>query len=183
MGKQSDFHLSFFQIVGLWEEITTVTKRITILWVFMVLGDASSLETFVWILSHVSRSISSFLFILKSSNFVEWPISPRSFMWSCQIIDYLKFETRPSFLRNFGKANCIRTCFKEKPRDSDHAHVTWQIPSEMILGSQTSFIFHSTRSWIGNGEFNGQGRTEQDHSSSALLRTFIRETLFFLFCY
>ena len=48
----------------------------------MVLGDAvSKLETFVWILNQISRSITS-------SHFIDW----------------LKFETRPSSLLNFGTA-------------------------------------------------------------------------------
>ena len=39
-----------------------------ILRVYMILGDAvSKLETFVWILNHISRSITWSLFILKSS--------------------------------------------------------------------------------------------------------------------
>ena len=29
-------------------------------------------------------------------------------MWLCQFIDLLKFETRPSFLLNFGKANYLQ---------------------------------------------------------------------------
>ncbi len=47
------------------------------------------------IFNHVSRSITSFLFIMKASNLVKWPISLWSFMWWCHIIDYLKFKTRP----------------------------------------------------------------------------------------
>ena len=71
----------------------------------MVLGDAvSKLETFVWILNHISRSITWSLFTLKTLNFVKWPISTWSFTWWCQIIDWLKFETRPSSLLNFGTA-------------------------------------------------------------------------------
>ena len=91
MSKHSDFHLSFFQIVSAWRDL--------------VLGDAvSKLETFVWILSHVSRSITWSLFTLKISYLVKWSISTWSFMWGCQFIDWLKFETRPSFLLNFGTA-------------------------------------------------------------------------------
>ena len=71
----------------------------------MVLGDAvSKLETFVWILNQISRSITSSLFTLKASNLVKWPISTSSFMWLCHFIDWLKFETRPSSLLNFGTA-------------------------------------------------------------------------------
>ncbi len=65
-GKHSDFQLSFFQIMGLWQDFTAVTRRIKILRVYMVLG-----ETFVWIFNHVSRSITSFLCILKASNLVK----------------------------------------------------------------------------------------------------------------
>ena len=71
----------------------------------MVLGDAvSRLETFVWILSHISRSITWSLFTLKASYLVKWSVLTRSFMWWCQFIDWLKFETRPSSLLNFGTA-------------------------------------------------------------------------------
>ena len=72
----------------------------------MVLGDAvSKLETFVWILNHISKTITWSLFTLKASYLVNWPMLTWSFMWWCQFIDKLKFETRPSPLLNFGKAN------------------------------------------------------------------------------
>ena len=35
------------------------------------------------------------LFILNASYLVKWPITTWSFMWWCQFIDWLKFETRP----------------------------------------------------------------------------------------
>ena len=71
----------------------------------MLLGDAvSKLETFVWILSHISRSITWSLFTLKASYLVRWSIAAWSFMWWCQLIDWLKFEIRPSSLLNFGTA-------------------------------------------------------------------------------
>ena len=55
---------------------------------YMILGDAvSKLKTFVWILNHISRSITWSLFILKASYLVKWPISTWSFMWQCQFID------------------------------------------------------------------------------------------------
>ena len=105
MGKHSDFHLSFLQIVGACRDFTVVTKLMKNLRVYMVLGDAvSKLETFVWILSHNSRSITWSLFIPKSSYLVKWSISTWSFMWWCQVIDWLKFETRPSSLLNFRMA-------------------------------------------------------------------------------
>ena len=59
-----------------------------ILRVYIVLGDAvSKLETFVWILKHISRSITWSLFTHKASYLVKWPISTWSFMWWCQFID------------------------------------------------------------------------------------------------
>ena len=65
----------------------------------MVLEDAvSKLET--------SRSITWCLLTLKASYLVKWSISTWSFMWWCQFIDWLKFETRPSSLLNFGTAYC-----------------------------------------------------------------------------
>ncbi len=39
---------------------------------------------------------------------VKWQISPGYFMWWCHIIDYLKFKTRPSSLRNLGTANTLK---------------------------------------------------------------------------
>ena len=48
----------------------------------MILGDAvSKFKTFVWILNHISRSITWSLFIVKASNLVKWPISTWSFIW------------------------------------------------------------------------------------------------------
>ena len=71
----------------------------------MILGDAvSKLETFVWILNHISKFITWSMFTLKTSNLVKWPISTFSFMWWCQIVDWLKFETHPSSQLNFGMA-------------------------------------------------------------------------------
>ena len=74
--------------------------------VYMILGDAvSNLETLVWILNRISRSITWSLFSLKASYLVKWPISTWSFMWWCQFIDLLKFETRPSCLLNLVTVN------------------------------------------------------------------------------
>ena len=82
--------------------ITQIMKNFKSLYGF---GDSvSKLETFVWILSHISRPITWFLFTLKASYLVKWSISTWSFMWWCQFIDWLKFETCPSSLLNFGTA-------------------------------------------------------------------------------
>ena len=87
-------------------------KSWKILRVYMVLGDAvSKLETFVWILSHVSRPITWSLLTLKASYLVKWSISTWSFMWWCQFIDWLKFETRPSSLLNFGTAYSVSSFY------------------------------------------------------------------------
>ena len=73
---------------------------------YMVLGHTvSTLQKFVWILNHVSRSITSSLFTPKASNLVKWQLWTWSFMWWCHFSDWLKFETRPSSLRNSGMAN------------------------------------------------------------------------------
>ena len=77
----------------------------------MVLGDdVSTLETFVWILNHVSRSITWFLFALKAWNLVKWLILTWSFIWWDQFIDWLQFETRPSSPMNFGMAYWSVNC-------------------------------------------------------------------------
>ena len=86
-------------------------KSWKILRVYVVLGDAvSKLETFVWILSHISRSITWSLFTLKAPYLLKWSILTWSFMWWCQFIDWLKFETRPSSLLNFGTAYWAKSC-------------------------------------------------------------------------
>ena len=85
--------------------LKSITEMIKILRVYVILGDVvSQLETFVWILNHISRSITWSLFTLKASYSVKWPISTWSFMWWCQFIDLLQFETRPSSLLNLGMA-------------------------------------------------------------------------------
>ena len=99
IGKHNDFHLSFFQLIGTWQDFTVVEKLV-------VLGDAvSKLETFVWILNQISRFITWSLFTLKASYLVKWSISTLIFHIVELFIDMFKFETRPSFLLNFGTAN------------------------------------------------------------------------------
>ena len=77
----------------------------------MILGDAVlKLETFVWISTSLSRSITWPLFTLKASYLVKWPISTWSFMWWCQFIDLFSLCQfidlfRPSSLMNFRTAN------------------------------------------------------------------------------
>ena len=59
--------------------------------VYMILEDAvSKLET--WILNHISTWS---MFAVKASYLVKWSISTWSFMYWCQFIHWLKFETRP----------------------------------------------------------------------------------------
>ena len=69
-----------------------------ILWFYIDLGGA------VWILNHVSRSITWSLFTLEATNLVKWPLSTWSFTWWCQFIDWLRFETHYSSLHNSGMA-------------------------------------------------------------------------------
>ena len=100
-GQTLIFHLSYFQIVGGWQYFTVVRKLNNIFKSLHSLrGCSLKLDTFVWILNHVSRSITWSLFNLKESNLVKRSISTLSFMWWCQFIDYLKFKTRPSSLHN-----------------------------------------------------------------------------------
>ena len=59
------------------------------------------LEAIVWILKHVLRSITCSLFTLKASNLVKC----YSHMIFHAVVSIGKrFETRPSYLRNFGMA-------------------------------------------------------------------------------
>ena len=76
--------------------LKSITEIIKILRVYMILGDAvSQLQTFVWILNHISRSITWSLYTLKASYLVKWPISTGFFMWWCQFIDLLKLKLAP----------------------------------------------------------------------------------------
>ena len=71
----------------------------------MVLGKApSKLETFIWIFDYVFKSETWSPFDLKALNLDRRLILMLSFMWWCQFIDWRKFETRPSSLRNSGMA-------------------------------------------------------------------------------
>ena len=97
MSEHSDFHLLFFHRRCMTRFYSCQKTDKKFLRVYMVLRDAiSKLETFVWILNRISKSITWSLFTLKASYLVKWPFSTWSFMWWCQFIDYLKFETRPN---------------------------------------------------------------------------------------
>ena len=68
----------------------------------MVLGDdVSTLKTFVWILNHVSRSITWFPKSMKLGQMTNLNVL---FHMVGQFIDWLPFETRPSSPLNFGMA-------------------------------------------------------------------------------
>ena len=86
------------------------------------------LETFVWILDHILKPITWSLYTIKTSYLVKWPISTWSFMWWCQFIDQLKFQTHPSSLLNFGTANS----FNSKPFSAVSLH-TYIAGSYLIL--------------------------------------------------
>ena len=121
----------------------------------MVLGDAvSKWETFVWILNHISKSITWSLFTLKPSYLVKWPMLTWSFMCWCQFIDWLKFETRASPLLNFGTANSILEC-----RDISE-RVLWT--PWCSAGKQITFTFTFTflQPWP-SGEESEPGKPDQ----------------------
>ena len=90
-----------------WQDFTVVTKLIKHFKNLYGFGRCavSTLQTFVWILNHVSRSITWSLFTLKASNLVKRQLWTWFFMWQCQFIEWLKFETRPSSLHKSGMAN------------------------------------------------------------------------------
>ena len=72
MSKHSNFHITFFQIEGPWQDFTVVTKLIKPFKSLYGFGDAfSKLETFVWILNCISWSITWSLFTLKASYLVK----------------------------------------------------------------------------------------------------------------
>ena len=65
-------------------------------------------EEFVWFSGRCLKIRDVCMYFepyFKFHNLVKWPISTWSFIWWCQFIDWLKFETRPSSLLNFGTAN------------------------------------------------------------------------------
>ena len=84
------------------KSITEIMKNFKTLYGFG--GRCFKIREVLWILSHISRAITWSLFTLKASYLFKWSISTWSFMWCCQFIDWLKFETRPSSLLNFGTA-------------------------------------------------------------------------------
>ena len=56
MSKHSDFHLIFFQIEGAWQDFTVVTKLIkNFKTLYGFGGHFLKVETFVWILNHISK--------------------------------------------------------------------------------------------------------------------------------
>lgn len=120
MGRHARFHLSFYKMVGVRRNFVVVTKLIKKLRVFGFGGAFSKLETFVWILNHVSRSITWCLFSLKTSIPVKWLPSTWSFF--CQLTEWLKFGTRPSSLRNFGMTYKIYTVPRKKETPENRFH-------------------------------------------------------------
>ena len=75
----------------------------------MVLGDAFlKLETIVWILNRISRSITWSLYTLKASYLVKWPISTWSFM--CMVVSayrLVKIWNSPQFPDEFRNGQFI----------------------------------------------------------------------------
>ena len=106
ISQHSDFLLGFFQIVNEWPDFTAATKMQHVfksLYAFWLL--CQEVETFVWILKHVLRSILWLLFNIKELTLVKQSITTWSFMWWCQIINWLNiFENFPSSLDNLKMA-------------------------------------------------------------------------------
>ena len=105
-------------------------------------GDAvSKLQTSVWVLNHITRSITWSLYTLKTSHLVKWPISTWSFMWWCQFIRLLKFETHPSSLLNSGIAYCILVKLQQIVKWNVPVANTLLVYPEVLL---TMIIHHTT---------------------------------------
>jgi len=106
ISQHSDFLLSFFQIVNEWPDFTVATKLQNVfksLYAFWLL--CQEVETFIWIPKHVQRSIPWSPFNIKELTLVKWSITTWSFMWWCQIINWLNiFENFPSSLDNLKMA-------------------------------------------------------------------------------
>ena len=108
MGKHSDFHLSFFQIVGAWRDFRVVTKlmkKFKSLYGFVgrclkIRGFCVDFEPYFKVHNLVSVHPKSIIL-------VQWSILTWFFVWWCQFIDCLRFKTRPSSLLNFGTACCF----------------------------------------------------------------------------
>ena len=106
MGIHSDFHLSFFQIEVAWRDFAVVTKlmkNFKSLYGFggrcLKIGDVCmDFEPNVKVHNLISIYPKS-IKLGQMINLITW-----SLMWWCQFIDWLKFETRPSSLLNFGMA-------------------------------------------------------------------------------
>ena len=109
IGKLCDFYLSFFQIEGAWRDFTIDIKLIKkILRVYMVWGDAfSKLETFVWILTSISRSITWPLFTLKASYLVKWQISTWSYILVVSVYRFIKIRNSPQFPAEFRNGQMV----------------------------------------------------------------------------
>ena len=130
----------------------------------MVLGDAVlKLETFVWILNYVWRSITWSLFAWKLQTWSN-DLSQHVMWWWCQFIDWLKSETRPSSLLNFGTAYEVHesscTSLTENNENLLHSEIItalqighlllfgWQVfDSREILLFVRQFIFLSSKGW------------------------------------
>ena len=105
--------------IAMFAHFKEYTEVIKILRVYIIMGDAvSKLETFVWILNHILRSITWSLFTLKASYFVKPTISIWSFMWWCQFIDFL-----PQFPAEFGNGQFVITDFPAR-NNCNHGYFT-----------------------------------------------------------
>ena len=94
MSKHSDFHLIFFHIEGAWQDFTVVTKLTKIFFKDVCMD----FELYFKVHNLVSVYPKSIILgQMTNLNMI--------FMWWCQFIDWLKFETCPISLLNFGTTN------------------------------------------------------------------------------
>ena len=82
-------------------------KSWKILRVYMVLGDAVSKLTFVWILNHISRSITWSLFTLIASYLVKLQISTWSYILVVSVYRFIKIGNSPQFPAEFRNGQLV----------------------------------------------------------------------------
>ena len=105
MWKHSDFHISLYQIEVTWRDFAVVTKLMKNFKSLYGFGGRCLKIRDVCMDFEPNFKVHNFVSIHPKSikiTVVKWPISTWSFMWWCQFVDWLKFETRPSSLLNFG---------------------------------------------------------------------------------
>ena len=107
MSKNSDFHLIFFQIEGAWQDFTVVTKLIKHYKSLYGFGGRFLKIRDVCIDFELYFNVLawSLFTLIKSIILGQMTDLNMIFHLLVSVYRFVKFETRPSFLMNFGTAN------------------------------------------------------------------------------